>query len=1471
MFEFIDKIKDKYRQNRVEKLLNVQKSLNEIEDRIEELSKAQPHKYIRKEPDGKGGFNYIYDENNKNEKIENKELPKELSEKLDEVKSKLKGYLDDEEIGYKSKEVLDLLEENNIKEALNKFRESELCYEIGNTYMSLRDISDEIIIHQDHGLDWGKKAGQYEVWRAGEVGSQKNGIFFSINEQGAKAYTHEKGRELKKYTVEIKNPLVVKRVEHAYSQLTGISVSDLIKQRDRSKNVGDWWLKLDEKVAQLARKAGYDAVTYTKPAAPAIREMVVFDSKIVNNNTEKSFSNNYISELAQLKLNKNKLLKSEQSLKKEDPLFKSMYDHMRFESTYKEVTKGYRQGQIDLDRCDEILKAINNDKKVKYSDNLVFNTEGKLLLLKRSELDKTFPGMYTIPGGHVDAGEDHRTAAIRELQEESGLTPDKDSQFTKVGEYEDDKVCIEYFLSYVDNDSDTLCLQSEEAWQYEWVESKELDKYEFPLNMKQNIQKILYPNKEVIVKLGKAFKNGKITREKFLQAVDVLSKSQSHKYIRKEFKNGEWEYIYKEVNNSSKEIENKKLGNSGKFITKTATNPTQVYKGVQKWLDSNKQKFDVNFSRTTSSIYVETKDDHENTYKIRLSNHSPAISDEMDWKGIKISDWRDGTFDVEIDSSVGFKTEDIKNIQNIVNQTSKEIKGVEIGFNPEEVSKLDNTSKNILIGKKLKELGLKEDYYDVNRLMIESKLLDYKQSKEYKEFVKNKQAEESKGKLSKDIKINGAEIKVRDNQVYYADLSKFEPLLGKENKKKRKVIADKIQFELGNQLRKDEITSQEFEEKVNSILNIIGKSFSKNYDELLKKQKERRDPEGIESNRLPERIEEDNKERNENKLKFYKKLNEFFTDEKGKFNPYNTLRKIQKFERFPKGVDMENHEITAVFDSSCWIVCGGDWQQGINIELGLNDKGEIDIRSIFNADPSQLASDRKKRLKEVENINKNDLGDILDTEKSLQSINELYLQNKLSDELYEKIIEKAWKKSPIGTITTRSNGQKWKKVSETGNKDQDWQLVSKPKAGSKTDSPVSEKTGTERIKTGEHKDISEHAKESSESALNAAIKESPDADVREAAHKELDRREKEEHVQEEEKKDGGDINNSSIDKFENYIIDKYKDSELELWDKRDKLYLSKIKVKDKGKGEGSKIMEEVISYADKNNKIITLTPDTSYGATSVNRLKDFYKKFGFIENKGKKADYSISESMYRLPNKDKKDGGEKKEENKHVEKFRQLSDDQIKFYLDAPYPEVKEAAKMVADERGLGVVSKEDYIKQFEDYSEKNDEEIFERYKDEYSDTGFYLSESENKEIDNALSDYIGDGFVSMRNYLVSGSTGTKVVDEECERDSSLLTKFISDNKISKDTVLNRRVMTGNTFFNSLGVGDIYEDKSFSSTSLQELDQFGDFNIKILAKRGSLVANACNKKEFEYIIDKGSKFRVIEKRKDGLGITVELL
>jgi hypothetical protein len=97
------------------------------------------------------------------------------------------------------------------------------------------------------------------------------------------------------------------------------------------------------------------------------------------------------------------------------------------------------------------------------------------------------------------------------------------------------------------------------------------------------------------------------------------------------------------------------------------------------------------------------------------------------------------------------------------------------------------------------------------------------------------------------------------------------------------------------------------------------------------------------------------------------------------------------------------------------------------------------------------------------------------------------------------------------------------------------------------------------------------------------------------------------------------------------LIDKYKKmgTEIHIIEKDDFIELSSIKIKDKGKGLGSKVMNDLIAYADSNSKTITLTPTTDFGASSVSRLKKFYKKFGFVENKGRNKDYSISDTMYR--------------------------------------------------------------------------------------------------------------------------------------------------------------------------------------------------------------------------------------------------
>lgn len=52
--------------------------------------------------------------------------------------------------------------------------------------------------------------------------------------------------------------------------------------------------------------------------------------------------------------------------------------------------------------------------------------KNKLLMFKRSEAKKKFPGWWALPGGHIDEDEDPLKAAIREVKEETGVNVSSD-------------------------------------------------------------------------------------------------------------------------------------------------------------------------------------------------------------------------------------------------------------------------------------------------------------------------------------------------------------------------------------------------------------------------------------------------------------------------------------------------------------------------------------------------------------------------------------------------------------------------------------------------------------------------------------------------------------------------------------------------------------------------------------------------------------------------------------------------------------------------------------------------------------------------------------------------------------------------------------------------------------------------------------------------------------------------------------
>lgn len=78
--------------------------------------------------------------------------------------------------------------------------------------------------------------------------------------------------------------------------------------------------------------------------------------------------------------------------------------------------------------------------------------------------------------------------------------------------------------------------------------------------------------------------------------------------------------------------------------------------------------------------------------------------------------------------------------------------------------------------------------------------------------------------------------------------------------------------------------------------------------------------------------------------------------------------------------------------------------------------------------------------------------------------------------------------------------------------------------------------------------------------------------------------------------------------------------------------LSRIVIPEDGRqsGRGTEVMQEITKWADESGKKLALTPSADFGGNKT-RLVGFYKRFGFVENKGKNKDYEVSESMVREP------------------------------------------------------------------------------------------------------------------------------------------------------------------------------------------------------------------------------------------------
>lgn len=78
----------------------------------------------------------------------------------------------------------------------------------------------------------------------------------------------------------------------------------------------------------------------------------------------------------------------------------------------------------------------------------------------------------------------------------------------------------------------------------------------------------------------------------------------------------------------------------------------------------------------------------------------------------------------------------------------------------------------------------------------------------------------------------------------------------------------------------------------------------------------------------------------------------------------------------------------------------------------------------------------------------------------------------------------------------------------------------------------------------------------------------------------------------------------------------------------------------RGTGIGTRAMQDILAYADGIGARLILTPasrDDGFGTTSRARLVKFYKRFGFVQNRGRNKDFTIMDGMYRNPQRGKEE------------------------------------------------------------------------------------------------------------------------------------------------------------------------------------------------------------------------------------------
>lgn len=108
-----------------------------------------------------------------------------------------------------------------------------------------------------------------------------------------------------------------------------------------------------------------------------------------------------------------------------------------------------------------------------------FDGVEKVFLPKRADTKRFLPGVYELPGGHIDYGEDIVAGLKREIKEEFGMEIKVGDPFTAFTYTNDIKgshsIEVIYFASFIDPIKNVQ-INPDDHSKYEWIAEKDIEK-----------------------------------------------------------------------------------------------------------------------------------------------------------------------------------------------------------------------------------------------------------------------------------------------------------------------------------------------------------------------------------------------------------------------------------------------------------------------------------------------------------------------------------------------------------------------------------------------------------------------------------------------------------------------------------------------------------------------------------------------------------------------------------------------------------------------------------------------------------------------------------------------------------------------------------------------------------------------------------------------------------------------------------